>query len=61
MVNIQNPDIFSCQVLNRDVWSNHTVKSILNEHFIFWQVISKLFVLSFTFFAKLLLLLLELS
>ncbi|KAJ6222127.1 hypothetical protein RDWZM_000672 [Blomia tropicalis] len=37
MVNIQNPDIFSCQVLNRDVWSNHTVKSILNEHFIFWQ------------------------
>lgn len=38
MVNIQNPQEFACQVLNRDVWSNHAVKSILNEHFIFWQV-----------------------
>lgn len=38
MVNIQNPQEFACQVLNRDVWSNSTVKSILKEHFIFWQV-----------------------
>lgn len=38
MVNIQNPQEFACQVLNRDVWSNPTVKSILKEHFIFWQV-----------------------
>lgn len=37
MVNIQNPQEFACQVLNRDVWSNSTVKSILKEHFIFWQ------------------------
>ncbi|KAH7641300.1 ubx domain-containing protein 7-like protein [Dermatophagoides farinae] len=37
LVNIQNPKEFSCQVLNRDVWSNSAVKDIINEHFIFWQ------------------------
>ncbi|CAG2104107.1 unnamed protein product [Medioppia subpectinata] len=37
MVNIQNHREFSCQVLNRDVWSNPTVKSVVTEHFIFWQ------------------------
>jgi hypothetical protein len=37
MVNIQNHQEFSCQVLNRDVWSNPAVKSIISEHFIFWQ------------------------
>ncbi|CAG2169931.1 unnamed protein product [Oppiella nova] len=37
MVNIQNHREFSCQVLNRDVWSNPAVKSIVSEHFIFWQ------------------------
>lgn len=40
MVNIQNSQEFSCQVLNRDVWSNPAVKSLINKHFIFWQVYS---------------------
>ncbi|XP_054167224.1 UBX domain-containing protein 7-like [Oppia nitens] len=37
MINIQNYQEFSCQVLNRDVWSNTAVKDIITEHFIFWQ------------------------
>lgn len=38
MVNIQNSSEFPCQVLNRDVWSNPAVKTIVKEHFVFWQV-----------------------
>ncbi|KAJ8030650.1 UBX domain-containing protein 7-like [Holothuria leucospilota] len=38
MVNIQNTQEFSCQKLNRDVWSDVTVKSIIRESFVFWQV-----------------------
>jgi thioredoxin-related protein len=38
IVNIQNSIEFSCQMLNRDVWSNEAVKMIIQEHFIFWQV-----------------------
>ena len=38
MINIQDACEFPCQVLNRDVWSNEAVKTILREHFIFWQV-----------------------
>ena len=38
MVNVQNVQEFSCQVLNRDVWSNPAVKEIITEHFVFWQV-----------------------
>ncbi|XP_069178814.1 LOW QUALITY PROTEIN: UBX domain-containing protein 7 [Procambarus clarkii] len=38
MVNIQDSSEFQCQVLNRDVWSNPAVKTIIKEHFIFWQV-----------------------
>lgn len=38
LVNIQDGREFPCQILNRDVWSNQTVKDILKEHFIFWQV-----------------------
>lgn len=38
LVNIQNGREFNCQTLNRDVWSNQTVKDILKESFIFWQV-----------------------
>ncbi|XP_074657992.1 UBX domain-containing protein 7-like isoform X3 [Tubulanus polymorphus] len=38
MVNIQNVQEFCCQVLNRDVWSNPSVKSLIRQHFIFWQV-----------------------
>ena len=38
LVNIQDACEFQCQVLNRDVWANEAVKTILREHFIFWQV-----------------------
>jgi len=38
MVNIQNVQEFKCQVLNRDIWSNATVKALVKKHFIFWQV-----------------------
>ena len=38
LVNVQNSKEFACQVLNRDVWSNQTVKDIIKEHFIFWQI-----------------------
>lgn len=38
MVNVQNSQEFSCQVLNRDVWSSPAVKEIVSEHFLFWQV-----------------------
>ncbi|XP_041483298.1 UBX domain-containing protein 7-like [Lytechinus variegatus] len=38
MVNVQNVREFSCQQLNRDIWSDSTVKSIIRESFIFWQV-----------------------
>lgn len=38
LVNIQNSKEFACQTLNRDVWSHQTIKDILKEHFVFWQV-----------------------
>lgn len=37
LVNIQDPKEFQCQVLNRDLWSNPGVKTIIREHFVFWQ------------------------
>lgn len=38
MVNIHDSQEFACQVLNRDIWSNRSVKEIISKHFIFWQV-----------------------
>ncbi|KAK8748211.1 hypothetical protein OTU49_016372 [Cherax quadricarinatus] len=38
MVNVQDSSEFPCQVLNRDVWSNPAVKTIIKEHFIFWFI-----------------------
>lgn len=38
MINIQDESEFACQVLNRDIWSNSAVRSIIEEHFVFWQV-----------------------
>ncbi|XP_068136562.1 UBX domain-containing protein 7 isoform X2 [Hyperolius riggenbachi] len=38
MINIQNVQDFACQCLNRDIWSNDAVKTLIREHFIFWQV-----------------------
>ncbi|KAL4930721.1 DNA-protein crosslink repair co-factor UBX5 [Aspergillus undulatus] len=37
LVNIQDPSIFDCQVLNRDLWKNAGVKETIQEHFIFLQ------------------------
>ncbi|XP_020295182.1 UBX domain-containing protein 7 [Pseudomyrmex gracilis] len=40
LVNVQNPQEFSCQILNRDVWSNQQIQDIVKDHFILWQVLS---------------------
>ncbi|KAL4908127.1 hypothetical protein BDW74DRAFT_146897 [Aspergillus multicolor] len=37
LVNIQDPSIFDCQVLNRDLWRDANVKETIREHFIFLQ------------------------
>jgi hypothetical protein len=34
----QNQNEFYCQILNRDVWSDDTVKEIVKENFVFIQV-----------------------
>jgi hypothetical protein len=38
LVNVQNQIEFNCQSLNRDVWSDATVKEIVKENFIFIQI-----------------------
>jgi hypothetical protein len=40
LVNVQNVQEFACQMLNRDVWSNTTVKEVVKAHFVLWQVYS---------------------
>lgn len=37
IVNIQAADEFSSHVLNRDIWSNSTIKELIRSAFIFWQ------------------------
>ncbi|KAF0446798.1 ubx domain protein [Gigaspora margarita] len=37
MVDIQEITEFSCQVLNRDLWSNQTVQDVIRQHFLFLQ------------------------
>ena len=37
LVNIQDPSIFDCQVLNRDLWKNSGIMDTLKESFIFMQ------------------------
>ena len=37
IVNIQDPSIFDCQVLNRDIWKNPSIRDTIQEHFIFLQ------------------------
>lgn len=41
MINVQNPTEFSCQVMNRDLWSDGIVKDIVKESFIFLQVMNR--------------------
>ena len=38
MVNLQDSKEFASQVLNRDIWSNHNIKDLVREHFLFLQV-----------------------
>ena len=37
IVNVQDPSIFDCQVLNRDIWKNASIRDTVKEHFIFLQ------------------------
>lgn len=37
LVNVQDPSIFDCQVLNRDIWKNASIKDTIKEHFLFLQ------------------------
>ncbi|KAG9229676.1 hypothetical protein BJ875DRAFT_499759 [Amylocarpus encephaloides] len=37
LVNIQDPSIFDCQQLNRDIWKNQGIKELVRENFIFMQ------------------------
>lgn len=37
LVNVQDPSLFDCQVLNRDIWKNAEIKATIKENFIFMQ------------------------
>ncbi|KAJ8604674.1 hypothetical protein MRB53_041706 [Persea americana] len=37
LVNVQDSSIFDCQVLNRDIWKNQSIRDTIKEHFIFLQ------------------------
>lgn len=37
LVNLQDMTDFSCQALNRDVWKDERITSVIKEHFIFLQ------------------------
>jgi hypothetical protein len=37
LVNVQDPSIFDCQVLNRDIWKKPEIRDTIKEHFIFLQ------------------------
>lgn len=38
LINVQDAAEFASQVLNRDVWSNETLKALIRANFLFWQV-----------------------
>ncbi|KAF2665920.1 hypothetical protein BT63DRAFT_44128 [Microthyrium microscopicum] len=37
LVNVQDPSVFDCQVLNRDLWKDKDVAEMIKENFIFLQ------------------------
>jgi len=37
IINIQDITVFDCQKLNRDTWSDATLKTYIKNNFIFWQ------------------------
>jgi thioredoxin-related protein len=38
LVNVQDPGIFDCQLLNRDTWSDEGLKKIIQTSFIMLQL-----------------------
>ena len=50
LVNIQSEDDFACHALNRDVWRNDMVESIVREGFILFQAVSCILCLNKSFF-----------
>lgn len=38
LINVQDPGIFDCQLLNRDTWSDESVKEIIKSSFIMVQL-----------------------
>lgn len=38
MISIHDPSNFQCQVLNRDLWKDKSVKTMMKENFVFLQV-----------------------
>ena len=37
LINIQDPNIFDCQILNRDIWKDESIQATVKEHFVFKQ------------------------
>ncbi|KAI9819040.1 MAG: hypothetical protein M1832_004082 [Thelocarpon impressellum] len=37
LVNVQDPSVFDCQILNRDIWKDAQIKETVKENFIFLQ------------------------
>jgi UBX domain-containing protein 7 len=37
LVNIQDPSVFDCQVLNRDLWKDPQIRDTVRENFVFMQ------------------------
>lgn len=37
LINIQDPSIFDCQILNRDIWKHEGIRDTVNESFVFLQ------------------------
>lgn len=37
LVNVQDPAVFDCQLLNRDIWKNEQIRDTIKENFLFMQ------------------------
>lgn len=37
LVNVQDPAVFDCQILNRDIWKDTQIRETIKENFIFMQ------------------------
>jgi len=43
LVNIQSDEDFACHVLNRDIWGDELVANLVQDGFIFWQQVRRVF------------------